>query len=61
MITIFCQQSGKLISGTPVNITEFSFELVDDYGNYLGRFPLDNWPKDVPREDPIIEIENKNR
>jgi hypothetical protein len=45
-MTLYDQQTGKLVTGTPVNITQHTFELVDEYGNYLGRFPLDNWPKE---------------
>lgn len=43
--TIFDQQSAKMITGEVVNVTEYSFELVDEYGNYLGRFPIDNLNK----------------
>lgn len=52
-MTLFDQQTGQIVTGAPVNITAFSFELVDENGHYLGRFPLDNWPKEETREVTI--------
>jgi hypothetical protein len=42
MITVFDEQTGKLLSGFPTEINEHTFTLVDEKGNALGKFPVDN-------------------
>jgi hypothetical protein len=40
MITIFDQQTGKLVTGTAQNISEFSFELAASDGSIIGVFDV---------------------
>jgi hypothetical protein len=44
MITLYDQQTGKMVSGTIGKVTQYSFELVTDKGVMV--FPRDHLPPD---------------
>jgi hypothetical protein len=39
-MTLYDQQTGKLVTGTPTEITQFYFTMVDDQGNKIGVFDI---------------------
>ena len=45
MIEVFDEQTGKLVSGFPCNINEFTFELVDMELETIGIFDISLLPK----------------